>query len=108
MKQTIYEIIEQHSPIKRRDLLFRLKNGHGFDITDRKMRILISELIADGECIQSSEKGYSLITNIEQLREAINYMKRKSRAISIRGNTLLSNYNRRYQDCPAQLRFNLV
>ncbi len=108
MKKIIYDIIERHSPIKRRDLLIKLRAFHHVYITDRKMRILISELIADGECIQSSEKGYSIISNIEQLREAINYMKRKSRAISIRGNTLLSNYNQRYQDCPAQLRFNLV
>ena len=108
MKKIIYDIIEKHSPIKRKDLLFRLGYYYHINLTDRKMRLLISELIADGECIQSSEKGYSVISNIEQLREAINYMKRKSRAISIRGNTLLSNYNQRYQDCPSQLRFNLV
>ena len=110
-KQAILGFITDHGPIKRR-VLFNLMQHYCRvndleNVTDRKLRLLIAELIQDGEPIASSEKGYSIIQNVEQLRQAVNYLKLKAKTIAIRGNTLIGNYDRCYQDCPANIQFKL-
>ena len=108
MKQTILEAIKSHGPIKRVDLLRRVNaTMEVVFIADRTLRQAISDLIADGEPIASSEKGYSIIQSVDQLRKAVNYLKAKSRSIAIRGNTLIGNYDRCYQDCPVNIQFKL-
>ena len=104
MKELILSEIKK-GVIKRRDLLHLISIQE--PITDRKMRLLIAELIQDGEPISSSEKGYSIIRNVDQLRNAVNYLKQKAKSISIRGNTLIGNYDQKYQDAPANLQFKL-
>ena len=112
MKETILTAIEVNGPLKRKELLIQVNDWIEMfstegKITDRKMRRLIMELIADGHAIASSEKGYSIINNVRQLAEAVEYLKAKARAISIRGNTLIGNYDLRYQNAPANLQFRL-
>lgn len=116
MKAIILEIIQNNSPIKRKNLrnmaiaeAFISQHDHGFngDFSDRKMRLLIMDLIRDGHAIASSEKGYSIIQNVRELTEAVEYLKAKARSISIRGNTLIGNYDQKYQDAPANLQFKL-
>jgi len=117
MKKEILRLIESAGPIKRINLLHQIhkiqvqnnvsKESYIPLITDRKMRLLIVELIQDGEPIASSEKGYSIIKNVRELTEAVNYLKAKSKSISIRGNTLIGNYDLKYQNAPASLQFKL-
>ena len=107
MKQAILlEIIRCVYPVKRRILLHNVRMKFP-DLSDRKIRLLIAELIQDGEPISSSEKGYSIIRNVDQLRNAVNYLKAKSKSLAIRGNTLIGNYDQKYQDAPANLQFKL-
>lgn len=112
MKETILTAIQINGPLKRKELLIQVNDwidmfSHKKPINDRKMRLLIAELIQDGEPISSSEKGYSIIRNVDQLRNAVNYLKQKAKSISIRGNTLIGNYDQKYQDAPANLQFKL-
>ena len=99
--------INVNGPIKRKELLTFIQMSGDEPISDRKMRLIIMELIRDGNAIASSEKGYSIINNVRELAEAVEYLKAKARAISIRGNTLIGNYDLRYQDAPANLQFKL-
>lgn len=97
MNEEIYNIIRQLSPIKRKDLLDVLKLVHP-DLTDRQMRKEINQMITtDGYCIQSSNLGYSVIRNIDDLKNAMEYLKAKSKPIAIRANCLLHNFNRKFQ-----------
>jgi len=111
IKAKILDLIKGAGPIKRNSLLHIANDWAHYSndkcISDRKMRLLVAELIADGEPIASSERGYSIIQNVDQLRSAVNYLKAKAKTISIRGNTLIGNYDRRYQDCPANIQFKL-
>ena len=107
MREIMLQLIVAHGPIKRRNLLDRINDKMFEPISDRAMRKEISGLIMDGEPIASSEKGYSIITNVRELTEAVNYLKAKARSISIRGNTLIGNYDQKYQDAPVNLQFKL-
>ena len=117
MKATILDIIRNHGPIKRKNLrnmaiaeAFISPRSHGSngDLTERRMRLLVVELIRDGNPIASSEKGYSIIQNVRELTEAVNYLKAKARSLSIRANTLMGNFSRTYQrSTPANLQFKL-
>lgn len=106
MKETILHIITTLGLIKRGELLIRLKLSYP-ELKDRRMRLLIMELIRDGYPIASSEKGYSIIQNVRELTEAVNYMKRKAKSISLRANCLIANYDQIYQDAPANLQMKL-
>lgn len=97
MKEIILIEIKKGT-INRRDLLHLISQYE--PITDRKMRLLIAELIEDGEPIMSSEKGYSLIRNEADLKNAIDYLKVKAKSISVRANMLLRNWNRNHQSKP--------
>jgi len=106
VKERLLFKIKMQGPINRKALLTEMLL-HFPELRDRRMRKLVEELIRDGHPISSSEKGYSIIQNVEQLRAAVEYLKAKARAISIRGNTLIGNYDIRYQDAPANLQFKL-
>jgi len=106
MKDKLLHNIKVHGPVKRSKLLVMMQL-HYPELRDRKMRLFIAELIMNGEPISSSEKGYSIIQNVRELTEAVEYLKSKARSISIRGNTLIGNYDQKYQDAPANLQFKL-
>ena len=93
IKDAILQILMLTKHTKR----FNLRMGlsfKGFSLPDRKVRSLVESMIVDdGYCIQSSEKGYSLITTLEQLNEAISYLEAKSKSIAIRKNCLSRNFN---------------
>ncbi len=98
VKSFLLMIIEQEGTIKRKDLLSKLRREVSFSdhtISDRKMRLFIMELIKDGHPIMSSEKGYSLIRNENDLTSAISYLKVKAKSISVRANMLIRNFNKR-------------
>ena len=73
MKKIIYDIIEKHSPIKRKKLLAELQHGHYsmfHKMTDRRLREFISQMRHEGKKIGSSEQGYFIIRSREQAVEA--------------------------------------
>jgi hypothetical protein len=89
-KMEILKILLLAKHTKRKELRYALP----FAIPDRKLRSLVEEMIIeDGYCIQSSSNGYSLITTLEQLNEAISYLEAKSKSIAIRKNCLSRNFN---------------
>lgn len=102
MKKLIFEIIEKHSPIKREALLERVRiamelifvrTGEKHYMTDRRMRHLIKEMIKKDKCkIQSSHKGYSVISSSDQAEAAILYLKKKGWALFERASNIHRNY----------------
>ncbi|KKN74612.1 hypothetical protein LCGC14_0388140 [marine sediment metagenome] len=74
--------------IKRHTLLDALP----FYISDRRMRDYVAELIKDGQCIQSSNDGYTLIESETQLAEAEKYLRSKAFPLFERANTLRKNF----------------
>lgn len=93
MKTEIYNLIVKLNPVKRRRLLFLLKLTYP-DLTDRIMRLKVAELIEDGKCIQSSEKGYSIISTMFELEEAIEYLKKPAFARFKRAKRLHKNFTK--------------
>ena len=101
MKQTILEAIKSHGPIKRVDLLRRVNATMEVGLfADRTLRQAISDLIGDGEPIASSEKGYSIIQNVDQLHGSQKYLKSKAIALFQRAKYLHLNF---YKDKDPQL-----
>ena len=96
MKKLIYEIIEKNSPIKREPLLAELQHGHYsmfHKMSDRRLRHLIKEMIKKDKCkIQSSHKGYSVISSSDQAEAAILYLKKKGWALFERASNIHRNY----------------
>lgn len=103
IKKSIANIIQgDDNGIKRHQLLASLVHS-GYSITDRKMRALVEELInEDGFAIESSEDGYRIIKNAEQLKIAIKYLKNKAFPLFERANNLKKNF---YNDKSVQLSF---
>lgn len=92
MKDAILEILMLSKFTKRREMLSQLIIK-GFYITDRKMRMIVEEMIEqDHWSIQSSEKGYSLIQDEESLNKALSYLQKKAKSISIRSACLQRNF----------------
>lgn len=106
MKDKLLHNIKVHGPVKRSKLLVFMQL-HFPQLKDRGMRRLIEQLIRDGNLIASSAKGYSIVTNVRELTEAVEYIKAPLRSASIRANTLIGNYNQKYQDAPTNLQFKL-
>lgn len=113
MKETIITAIQINGPINRKDLLVQVNDWIEMfsterKISDRSMRKLIEQLIREGHVIASSEKGYSIVTNLRELTEAVRYLKAPVITASIRANTLIGNYDRKYQEpIPSSLQFRL-
>lgn len=81
-------------PLNRKDLL-KMLHGYGFNISDREMRDHIHHMITDeGYCIQSSSKGYQLITSQEQLEGAVRYIDSYIRESAERKRMLIENYEK--------------
>jgi len=94
MKDLILQYLQENGTVKRRDLLRYL---HTFvpDCNDRKMRAAIqSMIVTDGYCIESSYRGYNLITSDAHYVCALDYLSKKSVAIAVRKNCLIRNYAR--------------
>lgn len=94
MKTEIYNYLKQSQlPVKRSILLDHILKL-GFETTDRALRSTVEEMIKEnGYCIESSEKGYSLIKNQQELERAMAYLSSKAEAIAVRKNYLLKNFN---------------
>lgn len=94
MKDTILFYLQLHDHCKRKNLLAFLRQ-EDFKVTDRQLRATIDELIeADGHCIQSSGKGYKLVTNPGEYQGAIDYLNSYIFALLKRRRALKRNYNR--------------
>lgn len=94
MKTEIYNYLKNSlAPVKRSILLNHLIKL-GYEITDRKLRSTVEEMITeDGYVIESSEKGYNIIRTQEQLERAMAYLDSKASSIAVRKNFLLKNFN---------------
>lgn len=94
MKNEIHNYLKlAKSPVKRSVLLSHLLTL-GYEITDRKLRSTVEEMIKEsGYCIESSESGYALIMSQEQLERAMAYLSSKAESIAVRKNYLLKNFN---------------
>src|SRR5687767_12263928 len=91
-KDAILELLHLQKHMKRSELLHALI-GKGFVMSDRDMRLTIEHMIKDDHyCIQSSEKGYSLITTLEDLEKAKSYLEKKAASIAVRKNCLERNF----------------
>lgn len=103
VKKKIYDLIKNTNESVKRDKIIADLLKLGYDIPERKVRSLIEELInKDGLAIQSSETGYQLIQDSEQLMEAIKYLKNKAFPLFERANNLKKNF---YNDKSIQLSF---
>lgn len=94
LKGAILHHLDNNASVKRKDLLKYLRDlGH--DITDRTMRATVEAMVVqDAMPIQSSEKGYKIIRNEQDFKDAISYLDAKAKAIAIRKNCLISNYEK--------------
>ncbi len=94
MKEKIYKIIKERSPIKRANLLYALRY-YGYNITDRQLRKEVELLIThDGKCIASSQDGYSIIESMQDLEDAMKYMRKKALPILTRAKHLHKNFTK--------------
>lgn len=95
MKNEIYIYLKNSQlPVKRSILLDHLIKK-GYDVTDRKLRSTVEEMITDEDsiyCIESSEKGYSIIQTDEEEERAYQYMTSKIEALCVRRNCNRRNY----------------
>lgn len=91
MENAILKYLSE-KPIKRRDLLYLLRQEQP-DLSDRAMRKEIELMVTEhGYCIESSEKGYTLITDLAGLDRALTYLDKKAASIAIRKNYLVKNF----------------
>lgn len=88
----IRNYLRRHSYATRADLLQYLSNQN-ITISDRALRALVESMVMDGgECIASTDHGYSMIENEQQLHDAVEYLRKKARPIAVRANQLINNY----------------
>lgn len=92
LEDAILECLHLTQYTKRASLREQM-TARGFYLTDRKLRHHVELLITQGlYCIQSSEKGYSLITTPEDLDSAKKYLNAKAFALIDRAKCLEENY----------------
>src|SRR3990167_8545302 len=93
LKKEILSLLQSSDkPIKRKYLLTHLKIVCP-DITDREMRSEIERMITmDGELIESSHLGYSLIRTVEEKERAIKYLKAKAFSLFERASCIEKNW----------------
>ncbi len=93
MKEQIYNILNREGTVTRKVLHLALVS-QGYHINDRALRAMIEEMIVDDKySISSSEKGYAVIKDGEDLRRATEYLDKKSAAIAVRKNCLKRNFH---------------
>ena len=89
----ILEILHLSKHTKRAILRLSL-TARGYYLTDRELRKHVESLIMDHHyAIQSSEKGYSLITTIDDLNAAKKYLNKKALSLLSRAKQLETNYS---------------
>lgn len=94
MKEKIYQIIKERSPIKRKDLLPILQYTYP-ELIDRKMRKIIEIMIKKGGySIRSSKQGYSTINSWFDLEGAMDYLRKPAIASFERAKMLHRNYTK--------------
>ena len=93
LKKEILSLLQSaDKPLKRKNLLVHLRMIFP-DISDREMRGEIETLITiDGELIESSHLGYSLIRTVEEKERAKKYLQEKISALCIRRNSIERNW----------------
>ncbi len=92
VKDVILEALSMQKFTKRKQLIQTIIS-RGYVISDRVMRLAVENLILkDHIPIQSSEKGYSIITTPEELEEAKQYLQEKIESLAIRKNSLAINF----------------
>lgn len=92
LDDSIIEELHLQKFTKRFNLRLQL-TAKGYRLTDRELRKHIELLITEGRyCIQSSEKGYSLITTAEDLQAAKKYLNAKAFAMIERVKYLEENF----------------
>lgn len=92
MKDKIIEILMLATFTTRKQMLDHL-HSMGVKTDDREMRKQVESLIVDDHyCIQSSNKGYSLIRDEKDLQAAMVYLDKKAAPIAVRKNCLLRNF----------------
>lgn len=103
MRGHILHYLENKGYVKRPELLLHLHNL-GIDCNDRAMRKEIETMIEqDGHLIMSSEKGYKLIQDYKELKDAMEYLRKKATAIVVRANYLTHNWNMRKENQANQM-----
>lgn len=92
LDDAIIELLHLCKYTKRAQLREQL-TARGFYTTDRELRKHVETLITEEKyCIQSSEKGYSLITTPEDLEAAKKYLKAKAFSLLSRADCLDENF----------------
>lgn len=92
LDDAILEILHLSKYTKRANLREQL-TSRGYFLRDRLLRKHVEQLITEGKyCIQSSEKGYSLITTQEDLDQAKKYLNAKAFAMIDRVKCLEENF----------------
>lgn len=95
-------IVNSSEAVKRADLIANLRRL-GYEVPERKVRSIIEELInEDGLAIESSETGWEMIKDAEQLKKAIKYLRNKAFPLFQRANSLKRNF---HNDKSMQLSF---
>jgi len=93
LKKEILSLLQSaDKPIKRKYLLAHLRIVCP-NVTDREMRNEIEMLITiDGELIESSHLGYSLIRSLEEMERARKYLKAKAFSLFERAGCIEKNW----------------
>jgi len=93
MKKLILSILKKHRTIGRVDLLMEVnKTAH---CSERDLRQHITDLIQQGEPIQSSLQGYSIVKSWSQWRKADAFLTTYIKKLQARRTRLKKNVNAR-------------
>lgn len=93
LDDAILEVLHLQRFTKRRELREQL-TSKGWYVKDRLLRKHVEYLITEGQyCIQSSERGYSLITTPEDLESAKKYLNAKAFSLLDRVKCLEKNFS---------------
>lgn len=82
---------ESDRPLKKRELMAKFPQ-----LTERNIRKIIEELIMDGELIEASESGYSIIKDYGGVRRAQQYLTEKIQALSVRRAMIERNWKKEH------------
>jgi len=93
MKQRLKEIMQKYSGKSNAVSAYTLNQELGLPVSSSlpAVRKLVRELITDGICIGSCNKGFYLITNHAEVVEAINVLRKRRDALNKRIMELTSN-----------------
>jgi hypothetical protein len=96
MKNTILSIIKQSGSIHLNSLYFQLRTEHNYPNTKRHLRSTIEDMVCnEGALIGSSDKGYFICDNREQLNEALRRIYSQARKMFVRYNALRKGFEKK-------------